>query len=56
VKPVVDSVFTFEDTLKAYERIMSKRAKGKVVVRVDAQAERGNGVEQPKQLGSMGHF
>jgi len=35
VKPVVDSVFAFEDTLKAYERILGKCAKGKVVVKVD---------------------
>jgi hypothetical protein len=39
VRPVVDSVFAFEDTLKAYERIMTGRAKGKVVVRVDPDAE-----------------
>jgi len=39
VKPVVDSVFAFEDALKAYDRLMSNRAKGKVVVRVDPDAE-----------------
>lgn len=39
LKPVVDSVFAFEDVLKAYEKIMSNRAKGKVVVRVDPGAE-----------------
>jgi len=38
VKPVVDSVFSFEDTLKAYDRIMTGRAKGKVVVKVDEEA------------------
>ncbi|KAL1730508.1 hypothetical protein EV714DRAFT_284168 [Schizophyllum commune] len=39
LKPVVDSVFAFEDALKAYERIMTSRAKGKVVVKVDPAAE-----------------
>lgn len=39
VKPVVDSVFAFEDALKAYERIMSQRALGKVVVKVDPEAD-----------------
>ncbi|TRM64734.1 hypothetical protein BD626DRAFT_567608 [Schizophyllum amplum] len=39
LKPVVDSVFAFEDVLKAYERIMSHRAKGKVVVKVDPNVE-----------------
>ncbi|KAF8162896.1 hypothetical protein B0H34DRAFT_835459 [Crassisporium funariophilum] len=35
LKPVVDSVFEFEDTLKAYDRILSTRAVGKVVIKVD---------------------
>ena len=39
LKPVVDSVFECEDALKAYERIMTSRAKGKVVVKVDPEAE-----------------
>ena len=39
VKPLVDSVFSFEDTLKAYERIKTGRATGKVVVKVDPEAE-----------------
>ncbi|TBU45082.1 NAD(P)-binding protein [Dichomitus squalens] len=39
VKPLVDSVFSFEDTLKAYERIKTSRATGKVVVKVDPTAE-----------------
>ncbi|OBZ65238.1 Zinc-type alcohol dehydrogenase-like protein C16A3.02c [Grifola frondosa] len=39
VKPVVDSVFSFEDTLKAYDRLMTGRATGKVVVKVDPTAE-----------------
>jgi len=34
LKPQVDSVFAFEDLLKAYERILSGRAKGKVVVQL----------------------
>ncbi|CDO71612.1 hypothetical protein BN946_scf184911.g82 [Trametes cinnabarina] len=38
IKPVVDSVYEFEDALKAYERILTKRATGKVVVRVDPTA------------------
>lgn len=39
IKPLVDSVFAFENVLKAYERIMTSRATGKVVVRVDPEAE-----------------
>jgi NADPH:quinone reductase-like Zn-dependent oxidoreductase len=39
IKAVVDSVFSFEDTLEAYSRIMSYRARGKVVVKVDAEAD-----------------
>ena len=38
VKPVVDSTFAFEDVQKAYERILTKRACGKVVVKVDPEA------------------
>lgn len=34
LKPVIDSEYAFEDALKAYERIMTDRAKGKVVVNV----------------------
>jgi len=34
VKPLVDSTFAFNDVMKAYERIMTGRAKGKVVVKV----------------------
>ena len=34
VGPVVDSVYEFKDALSAYERIMTSRAKGKVVVKV----------------------
>ena len=39
VKPLVDSVYSFEDTLKAYERLMTSRATGKVIVKVDPTAE-----------------
>ncbi|KAI0639459.1 NAD-P-binding protein [Trametes polyzona] len=39
VRPLVDSVFAFEDAPKAYDRLMSKRATGKVVVKVDPTAE-----------------
>ena len=34
VKPVVDSVFAMEDALKAYEKVLSHRAAGKVAVQV----------------------
>ena len=34
IVPNVDSVFEFTDVLKAFERIMTGRASGKVVVRV----------------------
>lgn len=34
LRPPVDSVYSFGDVLKAYERIMSSRARGKVVVNV----------------------
>lgn len=33
-KPIVDQTFAFTDVHKAYERSMSGRAKGKVVVKV----------------------
>ncbi|SCV74384.1 BQ2448_6816 [Microbotryum intermedium] len=36
LKPMVDSVHSFDDALKAYERQMSSRAKGKVIVKVAA--------------------
>ncbi|KAH9920420.1 chaperonin 10-like protein [Amylocystis lapponica] len=39
VKPLVDSVFAFEDTFKAYERILTGRATGKVVVKVDPNVD-----------------
>jgi len=34
LRPVVDSVYPFDEALKAYERIMTGRAKGKVIVTV----------------------
>jgi len=34
IKPLIDSVYAFEDVHNAYERIMTGRAKGKVVVTV----------------------
>ncbi|KAI0086310.1 hypothetical protein BDY19DRAFT_960779 [Irpex rosettiformis] len=39
VKPVVDSVFAFEDVQKAYDRVLSQHATGKVVVKVDPNVE-----------------
>lgn len=38
VKPVVDSIYSFDDVPKAYERMMTKHACGKVVVKVDPEA------------------
>jgi hypothetical protein len=35
LKPVVDSVYEFEDALQAYDRLLSHRATGKVIVRID---------------------
>ncbi|EPQ58438.1 NAD P-binding protein [Gloeophyllum trabeum ATCC 11539] len=35
VRPLIDSVFSFQDALKAYEKLKTGRAKGKVVVEVD---------------------
>ncbi|KAI8995679.1 NAD-P-binding protein [Trametes punicea] len=39
IRPLVDSVYSFEDALKAYEKLQTKRATGKIVVRVDPAAE-----------------
>ncbi|KII89061.1 hypothetical protein PLICRDRAFT_124276 [Plicaturopsis crispa FD-325 SS-3] len=39
LKPVTDSVYSFEDVQKAYERIQTHRARGKVVVKVDAKVD-----------------
>lgn len=35
IRGVVDSVYPFADALKAYDRIMTGHASGKVVVQVD---------------------
>lgn len=35
IRPVVDSVYAFEDALSAYARLLTSRATGKVVVKVD---------------------
>ena len=35
LQPIVDSMFAFEDALKAYDRILTARAVGKVAIRVD---------------------
>lgn len=34
VKPVIDSVYKFDEVLSAYERILTSRARGKVVVEI----------------------
>lgn len=34
VKPVIDSVYEFDDAVKAFERLRSHRARGKIVVKV----------------------
>jgi NADPH:quinone reductase-like Zn-dependent oxidoreductase len=34
VKPVVDEVFAFNNVHRAYEKLRTGRAKGKIVVRV----------------------
>jgi NADPH:quinone reductase-like Zn-dependent oxidoreductase len=39
LKPLVDSVYSFDDVHAAYERIMTSRARGKVVVKVDPSVE-----------------
>ncbi|OJT04705.1 Zinc-type alcohol dehydrogenase-like protein C16A3.02c [Trametes pubescens] len=39
IRPLVDSVHAFEDTKAAYERLLSQRATGKVVVKVDPSVE-----------------
>ncbi|KDQ59443.1 hypothetical protein JAAARDRAFT_33007 [Jaapia argillacea MUCL 33604] len=38
VKPIVDSVYPFEDVVNAYEHLMTYRAGGKVIVMVDREA------------------
>ena len=34
VKPVIDSVYKFDDVLSAYDKILTSRARGKVVVEI----------------------
>lgn len=36
ITPPVDSVYEFDDALKAYDRLMSLRATGKIVIKVDS--------------------
>lgn len=38
VKPIFDSKFKFEDAPKAFERMKTGRAKGKIVVEVNSGA------------------
>lgn len=37
VKPVIDSVFEFDDAVKAFEKLRTNRAKGKIVIRVSSR-------------------
>lgn len=39
VKAVVDSVFAFEDALEGYDRVMTRHATGKVIVKIDSTVE-----------------
>ena len=39
VQPIVDSIYEFDDVHKAYDRILSARATGKVIVKVDATVD-----------------
>jgi Zinc-binding dehydrogenase len=39
LKPLVDSEYSFEDTLKGFERIMTGHATGKVVIKIDPSIE-----------------
>ncbi|KAF7981832.1 hypothetical protein HWV62_31355 [Athelia sp. TMB] len=39
LRPTTDSIYAFEDALQAYDKLMTKRTRGKVVVRVDPDAE-----------------
>jgi len=34
VKPVIDSVYKFDDVYSAYDKLMTERARGKVVIEV----------------------
>ncbi|KAF8968381.1 hypothetical protein BDZ97DRAFT_1916217 [Flammula alnicola] len=39
LKPIVDSVYEFDDALKAYDRAMTGKATGKIVVKVDSSVD-----------------
>lgn len=39
LKGVVDSVYSMEDALKGYERLMTSRAAGKVVIKIDPNVQ-----------------
>ena len=39
LRPTTDSIYAYEDVLQAYDKLMTKRTRGKVVVRVDPGAE-----------------
>ena len=39
VQPIVDSVYEFDDVHKAYDRILSARATGKVVVKANTTVD-----------------
>lgn len=43
IKPVVDSVYEMDDVLQAYDKIMTSRAKGKIIVKVDPSIDWGEG-------------
>jgi NADPH:quinone reductase-like Zn-dependent oxidoreductase len=38
VWPVIDSIYELDDVLQAYERQMSKRARGKIIVSINHDA------------------
>lgn len=39
---VVDSIYEMKDALKAYERLLTSRATGKVVIKIDVPPETNN--------------
>lgn len=39
LKPLVDSTYAFGDALQAYDKLMSQRARGKVIVTVDDKVQ-----------------
>ena len=40
IRPVIDSVFSFSDAIKAYEHLDSQTHVGKVVISVTGEADR----------------